>query len=249
MQARAEWGSGFRLAPAELKTLLQAEPVQRRERIAEAAGALLGCIDTYAKRGAGMLADVLGKHAQFEEWAHYPTGDAVDRSSGYSFYYHAHEARQRMRGEHGHFHVFGPAPATGRHRSPAGGVPGGATSSYLHIIGISVDDRGFPLRLFTTNQWVTDERWLPAPTVITTLHRLDLHHARPVRLARWVEATTRLFSVQIAALLHRRDARVEDKARHIARERLLADRRTHILSQCRVDLASQFQFLEGAGIG
>ncbi len=249
MQARAEWGSGFRLAPAELKTLLQAEPVQRRERIAEAAGALLGCIDTYAKRGAGMLADVLGKHAQFEEWAHYPTGDAVDRSSGYSFYYHAHEARQRMRGEHGHFHVFGPAPATGRHRSPAGGVPGGATSSYLHIVGISVDDRGFPLRLFTTNQWVTDERWLPAPTVITTLHRLDLRHARPVRLARWVEATTRLFSVQIAALLHRRDARVEDKARHIARERLLADRRTHILSQCRVDLASQFQFLEGAGIG
>ncbi|MDE2128659.1 MAG: hypothetical protein KGJ74_03215 [Betaproteobacteria bacterium] len=245
MQARADRGSGFRLAPAELKTLLQAEPVQRRERIAEAAGTLLGCIDTYARRGAGMLADVLGRHAQFEEWAHYPAGDAVDRASGYSFYYHAHEARQRMRGEHGHFHVFGPAPTTGRHRTPAAG----AAPRYLHIVGISVDDRGFPLRLFTTNQWVTDERWLPAAVVIATLHKLDLRHARPARLARWVEATTRLFSVQIAALLHRRDARVEDKARHIARERLLADRRTHILSQCRVDLASQFQFLEGAGIG
>ena len=192
-----------------------------------------------------MLADVLGKHAQFEEWIHYPSGDAVDRSSGYSFYYHAHAARQRMRGEHGHFHVFGPAPATGRQRSPAEG----ARSRYLHIVGISVDDRGFPLRLFTTNQWVTDERWLPAPAVIAALHRLDLRHARPARLARWVEATTRLFSVQIAALLHRRDARMEDKTRRIARERLLADRRTHILSQCRVDLASQFQFLEGAGIG
>lgn len=245
MQARADRGSGFRLAPAELKTLLRAEPVQRRERIAEAAGTLLGCIDTYARRGAGMLADVLGRHAQFEEWAHYPAGDVVDRASGYSFYYHAHEARQRMRGEHGHFHVFGPAPTTGRHRTPAAG----AAPRYLHIVGISVDDRGFPLRLFTTNQWVTDERWLPAAVVIATLHKLDLRHARPARLARWVEATTRLFSVQIAALLHRRDARVEDKACHIARERLLADRRTHILSQCRVDLASQFQFLEGAGIG
>lgn len=249
MRARAEVTSGIKLGHAELTAMLQKEPRRNQQRFVESAEALLDCINAYAKRGAGLLSDVLGRHAHFEEWAHYPMHDAVDTSSGYRYYYHAHEARQRIHGEHGHFHVFGPVPKKGRRDRPSADGIMGTSSDYTHIIGISVDDRGFPLRLFTTNQWVTNERWLPARLVIETLHQLDLSHAKPTRLSRWVEATTRLFSLQIAALLYWRDVRIESKTRHIELSRLLADRRTHILSQCRIDLASQFQLLEGAGIG
>ena len=224
---------------------MRAEPRARKEQMLEAAEDVLRSIQAYSRRGTSVLADVLGKHTQFEEWAHYPQNDAVDANTRYRFYYHAHAASERMRGEHGHFHVFGPAPIS-RRPSNAIAKPG---SDYTHIVGISVDERGFPIRLFTTNRWVTAEQWLPAASVIRSMHRLDLGRTRPLRAARWVQGVVRLFPVQIAAIIRHRDDRIARKACHTDLERLFEDRRSHILSQCRVDLAKQFQFLEGAGIG
>ena len=241
---RFEPSSRCRIDDAELVRLLCAEPQDRKEQMLEAAEDVLRCIQAYSRRGTSVLADVLGKHTHFEEWAHYPQNDAVDTHTGYRFYYHAHAARERMLGEHGHFHVFGPAPISSR-RSSA--IPEHGPD-YSHIVGISVDERGFPIRLFTTNRWVTAEQWLPAPSVIRSMHGLDLGCARPVRVARWVQDVARLFAVQIAAIVRHRDDRLARRACHTDVERLLEDRRSHILSQCRVDLAKQFQFLEGAGI-
>lgn len=266
MQVRSsESSSHLRLGASELQRLMRMEPRLQRQQMLQAAENVLDCIQTYSRRGTGVLADVLGKHTQFEEWAHYPNNDAVDARTGYRFYYHAHAASGRMAGEHGHFHVFGPAPTlqNGNKAGPelssaappdltadlAADNPPGSTPDYTHLVGISVDERGFPLRLFTTNRWVTAEQWLPAPAVIRTMHKIDMAQAKPAAAARWVEGMVRLFAVQIAALVQRRDARIATRTLHADPERVFEDRRTHILSQCRIDLAKQFQFLEGAGIG
>ncbi|MBW4047670.1 MAG: hypothetical protein HIU89_06975 [Proteobacteria bacterium] len=242
---RSELSTHCRIGDAEMEDLLRAEPRARKEQMLEAAEDVLRCVHAYSRRGTSVLADVLGKHTHFEEWVHYPEHDAVDTHSGYRFYYHAHAAHERVRGEHGHFHVFGPAPLS-RHRSHAISTP---IADYTHIVGISVDERGFPKRLFTTNRWVTAEQWRPAVSVIRSMHKLDLGRARPVRAARWVQSVVRLFDVQIAAIVRHRDHRIASKAGRADLDRLFEDRRSHILSQCCVDLAKQFQFLEGAGIG
>jgi hypothetical protein len=250
--SRSEPSSLLKLGDAEFASLLRALPPQRQEQMLQAAADVLDCIQNYSRRGTSVLADMLGKHAQFDEWTHYPSKDAVDTTSGYRFYYHAHAANERVRREHGHFHVFGPtsvaASVLAFNKPTDVAVKNGATD-YTHIVGISVDERGFPIRLFTTNRWVTAEQWLPAASVINVLLQLDLSLAKPARAARWVQGMARLFAVQIAELIHLRDARIAAKSIAANRERLFEDRRRHILSQCPIDLARQFQFLEGAGIG
>jgi hypothetical protein len=246
--SRAEPSSQLKLGDAEFASLLRTLPLQRQEQMLQAAADVLGCIQSYSRRGTSVLADLLGKHTQFDEWIHYPSKDAVDTVSGYRFYYHAHPARERVRGEHGHFHVFGPV-SLAAFAKPADAAAASGTPDYTHIVGISVDERGFPIRLFTTNRWVTAEQWLPAARVINILLELDLSLAKPARAARWVQGIARLFAVQITELIHRRDARIAAKSIRADRERLFEDRRRHILSQCHIDLARQFQFLEGAGIG
>ena len=257
--------SQLRLGASELQHLMHMEPRLQQQRMLKAAENVLDCMQTSSRRGSGVLADVLGKHTAFAEWAHYPDNDAVDARTGYRFYYHAHTASERMAGEHGHFHVFGPTSnvrnvrkihpepgATGVPDSTAGltaDIPPAAIPDYTHLIGISVNERGFPLRLFTTNRWVTAEHWLPAATVIRTMQNIDLAQAKPAATARWVQSMVRLFALQIGALLQWRDARIAARSLRSHLEHVLEDRRTHILSQCRIDLAKQFQFLESAGIG
>ncbi len=205
-----------------------------RQRLLDAAASLLAGIERDARRGRSVLSELLGRRGSCEVWEHYPARDAIDLRSGYRFYYHAHA--QNARGEHGHFHVFAQVPER----------PG--QPDYTHLVGISVDSRGFPLRVFTTNQWVTAERWGSAAQVLRAIERMDLTQARPTRVARWVQDTTRLFTPQIAAALQRRDARIAQRAARIGVDAARNDRRTHVVSQCRVDLAAQFRHLEAAGI-
>ncbi len=217
---------------------LRTAPKSRQDEIGRAAADLIASIDGYARRGRGLLSHVLGRSGAFEEWEHYPSRDAKDRHSGYRFYYHAHAARQRMPSEHGHFHIFGPVSR----------VRGEPKPDYTHLIGLSVDARGFPLRVFTTNQWVTAEHWNPADEILTQIGQLDLAEARPRTVARWVQASTRLFAPQIDAVVRLRDLRLAQRTRQLGRDAALNDRRTHIVSQCPVDLAGQFECLEVAGL-
>ncbi len=187
-----------------------------------------------ARSGRGVLADLLGRAEAFAEWEHYPPRDALDPRSGYRFYYHAHDAAHRARDEHGHFHVFAPRR--------------GAEPEYAHLFGLSVDARGMPLRVFSTNRWVTAERWQDAAWTLRALRRLDLSAARPRRVASWLQGMARLFAPQIQAVVLERDLRIAQRARRRPLERVLEDRRSHIVSQCPVDLARQFEFLQAAGI-
>ncbi|OIQ80959.1 hypothetical protein GALL_372830 [mine drainage metagenome] len=207
---------------------------QERSDLYAAGQAALKHTQAFLQGGKTVISEVIGQ-SPYVEWAHYPERDAKSRN-GALFYYHAHAASQRMVGEHGHFHVF-----AANHRADCP-----ADQRYTHIAGLSVDDRGMPIRLFTTNQWVTAECWEEAEHVCALARKTSLKAAKPHKVGQWLDAVFAFFRPQIDDILRLRDARIKALAER-GRTKLFQDRRTHILSQCRIDFSTQILALEELG--
>ncbi len=79
-----------------------------------------------------------------------------------------------------------------------------------HLIGISMDAYGVPIRLFTVNLWVTGDVWCVADDVRAMLDCFLIDHAQPSwPVNRWTGAMIRLFRPQIGTLLDARDGAVQ----------------------------------------
>lgn len=183
----------------------------------------------YASQGRSLAAAALAGARRFVEWDHYPRGDHVDAASGARFYYHAHPADERAEGEHGHFHLFVPAP----------GEPGAIS----HLVGISLDAQGLPLRLFTTNHWVTGDAWRDAGALASLLPGFTLRARGPLApVARWLTAMVALYDDVIVELLQERDRRLDAGAA------ALEDRTLHIVSQRPVSLPDRLGRMEALRI-
>jgi hypothetical protein len=190
----------------------------RLEAMAVAGAEVLECYRVLTKSGDNPIRELLRGGGRFLEWRHYPKDDVYDHETGAQYYYHAHPIAERGGGEHGHVHTFlrpkgmparcKPAPLPDRE---ALADPNDALS---HLIAVSVDRRGVPVMLFTTNRWVTGETWYGARDVIAMLDRFEIDLARPSWPAnRWITALVRLFRPQIEALVRGRDATIEAWAR------------------------------------
>jgi hypothetical protein len=205
-------------------------------------------------RGAGAVA----------EWTHYPEGDVYDPVSHAQYFYHAHPAGQRPAREHGHFHTFlrprgmprgtrplmlpelaiadAPAAPAGPAVPPAPQPNQGAENDALsHLVAIAVDAEGAPLRLFTTNRWVTGETWYAAADVVAMLDRFVVDLARPSwPLNCWISALFRLFRPHMAALLRARDDAVMSwRRRHRGKVHVLEDRRLEVTSALDIDVGAE----------
>ncbi|MEW6558979.1 MAG: hypothetical protein AB1412_02105 [Pseudomonadota bacterium] len=207
---------------------------QERSDLYAAGQRALEATQAMLQKGKTVISEIIGS-TPYVEWEHYPKRDAKSRS-GALFYYHAHAASQRMKGEHGHFHVFAPNDrVTCPHEQ-----------RYTHIAGLSVDARGMPLRVFTTNQWVTAECWEDADRVCAMARQTELKDARPHKVGLWLDAVFAFFRPQIDLVIHLRDARIK-ALESGGRTHWSEDRRTHILSQCRIDFSTQILALEELG--
>ncbi|MCB1611597.1 MAG: hypothetical protein R3F18_09375 [Lysobacterales bacterium] len=213
------------------RSVLIPEPTTReRSHLRKAGSELLEVMEMLQQQGRNVVTELQGKRPSMTQWQHYPDDDATDPVSGYRWYYHAHPEAS-SRGEHGHFHVFA-AASTGR--------------GYTHLLGLSMSASGLPLRAFTTNRWVTNEIYQPAARVLRLARRFVMRQpAQWALVHRWLAATMTLFRPQIAWLLHERDRRLA--AAQIRRATVFEDRRTHVLSQCQLDLQAQFKWLDAAG--
>ncbi len=211
-------------------TLLESRPPLRRRDLAglrDAGACLLDTMQALQRRRRHVLSPLFADGLAPQQWAHYPAQDVSDTDTGYRYFYHSHPGPQAHR-EHGHFHLFARTP--------------GRPTTFTHLVAVSMSPQGLPLRLFTTNRWVTDEHWQPAAVVRKLLRGFMLK--APSRLAalhRWLAALVRLFRPQIELLLTRRDARWQ--AACAARPNFFEDRRSAVLSQCRIDLSRQFAWL------
>lgn len=224
------------------------------EAMYDSAAEAIECAAALAERGRNPATEVLNGVGTVEEWAHFPAGDIIDPATHSQFYYHAHAASERASGEHGHFHTFVRPKFLCPDRSPMAIADSAAslpdTTWVTHLVGISIDERGHPIRLFTTNRWVTDEVWYDAETVIAMLNRFDVTVEQPsADLNRWVSAMIRLFQPQIAALLRERDAVIAQWRIDYPERDVFEDRQLQIISQVPIDFMSQIRALEMALTG
>jgi hypothetical protein len=213
-------------------------------------------------RSRGVLRDIAAEEA-VAEWRRYPEGEVYDPRTHVQYFFHAHPAGERAPREHGHFHLFmraegmpaGITPlllpeiavADAPIRPPqAAPLKRGSRDEVSHIVAIAVDDQGEPIRLFTTNRWVTGETWYPAKDVIGMLDRFHIEDGTPpVAANRWLAALLGLYRPQIAALLRSRDEAVMAWRRR-RRTHVFEDPRLEITSSLEVELDAQLAFVDAA---
>lgn len=175
----------------------------------------------YAESGRTLNEAALCGAKDFIEWQHYPINDLVDEVSGYEFYYHAHSTDEMPHGEHGHFHV------TKRD-----------TKGFHHLIGIALNPKGLPIRLFTTNQWVTGEEMADSTMAIKSIRKFEMvKKGRMALVSRWLSALITLFSVEIEGLILERDQKIAQLVAEMGnRELVMNSRKHHVLTECKIDL-------------
>ncbi len=215
-------------------------PRERLESMAEAAMEATSCLRALTKTKHNLVGEVLAGHGTFFEWNHYPPGDSHDPESGSQYYYHAHSARERFAGEHGHFHLFvrsDPAPADPQSEAPPA----------THLFGIAMNTAGWPIALFTTNRWVTAEEWRPAEDVVKLLGVFRIEHTKPNwAVNRWITAMPKLFYPQLVRLLEQRDLSVSrHEAAHPDRD-VFEDRQLEVCSLTWIDIAKQVEDVKRA---
>jgi hypothetical protein len=200
------------------------------------------------KASANIVGQMLANQGTFYELDHYPSGDVYDSETHSQFYYHAHRAES---GEHGHFHTFvrakgmpdgvEPIPYDGEAKRPEG------KDALSHLVAISMNRPGFPIGLFTTNRWVTDETFYPADDVIAMLDRFEMDHTYPCLASnKWITAMIVLFRPQIEALLHARDRSIEQWRKKAPDTDVYEDRELEITSITTIDVPKQIASVKSA---
>ena len=252
---------------ADLTKLSRAE----LERMARAGEEVRECERVLRKTGDTIVGEALRGPDVFYEWHHYPEGDVYDPDTHAQFYYHAHPPGRRSGAEHGHFHTFlrprGMPPGTmplvlpelaiaDAPAAPADPLlapvaqpnQGGNNDKLSHLVAIAMDASGMPVRLFTTNRWVTGEVWYAAEDVCAMLDRFAVDLARPSwPLNRWITAMFRLFRPEMAALLQARDAAIMNwRRRHRGKVHVFEDRRLEVTSVVEIDVEDKLRRIEQA---
>lgn len=220
---------------------------QQLETMWDAGQEILECYRLLQKSKDNVVGDVLKGQGDFFEWDHYPKGDVYDFETHAQYYYHAHPVELRG-GEHGHFHTFLRPKGFPDGVQPAD-VPDfeevpGENDALSHLIAISMNPAGYPIRLFTTNRWVTGEVWYNAEDVIRLLDYFNMDLAWPsLPVNVWITNMVRLFRPQIEALLIERDQAVKNWADKRPEELVYEDRDLEITSVIDISVEDQIKAL------
>lgn len=221
---------------------LGALPRDELQRMAAAGAEIAEISGILRKTGDNVVGEILRGQGTFYEWDHYPAGDVYDHETHAQYYYHAHPQDQRFESEHGHFHTFLRAKGMPEEIQPApvAGKAPDLAESLSHLIAISMDPAGEPIRLFTVNRWVTGEVWYKGKDVCALLDRFRIGHAQPSWPAnRWITAMLVLFAPQIRELVRIRDRSVEAwQAKHPDRD-AFEDRDLEVTSYLDISVEQQ----------
>lgn len=226
------------LSVGELKTMLAAG-----EKVLE-------CVRVLGNTSDNVVGELLRDTGTFYEWNHYPDGDVYDAVSHSQYYYHAHPKDERP-GEHGHFHTFlrpkGMPPGIEPAPVPDFEALEGENDALSHLIAVSCDKQGHPIKLFTTNRWVTGEVWYTAADVCRMINYFVIDHVRPswaVNL--WLTNMLILFRPQIRTLVEKRDEIVEEWERTHRNGSVYEDRDLEVTSETAISVVDQMTGVRNA---
>jgi hypothetical protein len=183
-------------------------PVEALKSMAVAGEQVMECYRVLEKTDSNVVAEVLRGQGTFYELDHYPAGDVHDSETHSQFFYHSHRE-----GEHGHFHTFLREAGMPEDCHPVAQSRAAfmekRDDKLSHLIAISMDQAGYPIRLFTTNRWITADNWYEADDVIRMLNNFEMDLAYPswpVNI--WLTAMLRLYRPQIIELIRERNLAV-----------------------------------------
>jgi len=208
------------------------------------------CQRKLADNNRNVVAEMLSEASDFYQWNHYPPGDVYDWKSHAQYFYHAHppDVGANVWGEeHGHFHTF---------LRPLG-FPQKVLASLdrehqdndalSHLVAISMDNTATPIRLFTTNRWVTGETWYAAEDVKQFLPCFDIRLEKPSPCVNdWISSVLVLFRPTIEALLEARDDVIAAHADAAPDGDVYEDRNLEVTSIIDIDVARQLAAIEAA---
>ena len=203
------------------------------------------CHRVLKKASLNVVGELLKGQGEFVRFNHYPKGDVFDKESCSQYYYHSHRG---LPGEHGHFHTFvrgqgipqnmSPVPYDGDVQWPQG------EQIVTHFIAVSMDKYGFPIGLFATNRWVTDEAWFGATDMVSMLAGFEIDHAYPSwPTNRWLSNMLRLFQPEIEALLRHRDEVVQRWSEEHPDKDVFEDRKLEVTGDIRISIKRRMQTL------
>ncbi|MBL4908325.1 MAG: hypothetical protein JKX94_12795 [Sneathiella sp.] len=215
------------------------------EEMAEAGRQVLNCYRVLAKSSDNIIGEVIKGHGTFYEMDHYPPGDIFDPESHSQYYYHSHRG-----GEHGHFHTFIRSDGMLETIKP---IKDQSHQDFMderdddltHLIGISMDAKGFPLKLFTTNRWVTAENWYTAEDVISLIDQFEIDlvpPSWPVNV--WMTGFIQLFKPVIKTLILERDETIAAWAEKYPERDVFEDRELEITSAATLDVEAYLQNIQ-----
>ena len=225
-------------------------PTDRLREMARAGADVVECHRVLANTGGNIVGELLRDVETFYEWDHYPDGDVYDSETHSQFYYHTHPPEERSN-EHGHFHTFMRPLGMPKGVRPAVvddfKMPDDENDALSHLIGISMDKYGVPIRIFTTNRWVTGEIWYGADDVRKMLDYFLIDHAQPSwPVNRWVSGMVRLFRPQIASLIDARDDAVAGWSEAYPDRNVYEDEDLEVTSMMDVDIDAQIAAVSAA---
>lgn len=215
---------------------MRAKKIVSAERQLHAAQSVLDIQLAYAQANSSLALAALAGARHFELLRHYPARDVFDSKNSTGFFYHAHPSAKSALNEHGHFHLFF------YEKKPREVVA--QRDRFCHFLGLSLDEKGMPLRWFTTNRWVTGEQWKSAEEMIRLLASFSVQTSgRLAPVANWISAMLRLFEPQIVKLLYRRDALMERKIAVFGREVSFENRNLDVIAECSAALPARIKQL------
>ena len=183
---------------------------------------------------------IRGKEARVEE--RYPDPDVTDRRHGSQFFYHSHRHGAL---EHGHVHLFCHATASGKRRYVSRERNSWQRTAPSHLFGISLDNRGLPIGLFTVNRWVTDGYWFDAATTLEMVRRFRVVVGGEHDVSsEWLTGFVGMYLPLVDRLLQRRDAILRKAVGALSMAELLEDHQHEVLSTIRIDWLRDIESLE-----
>ena len=179
---------------------------------ARARQTLLAISGDMASQGTPLITRVLPEdRSKFQQWTHYPAGDAVDPESNARWYYHAHPAEQRGDAEHGHFHIFLPLSVFAG-ETPMAKPRESDAPAVVHVASLCFDTDGLPTEWSTNAHRITQDYAMPAEAIIARLDQLRLDKAGEKQgiagVGRWLTLALEACREDIEAILRERDERL-----------------------------------------
>ena len=197
--------------------------------------------------GKNILHYTLQKHRRHISMNHYPKGDRIDHTTGAQYFYHCHRENIDIE-EHGHFHCFMRYKHIPKRikPTPLADWKDNLDNPMTHLIAISMDRYGNPIRLFTVNRWVTSEIWYDAEHLSTFIKRYKLTLTDDPYwqiLDQWIEGMLNLFLPQIIWLQHARDATIKYQQLLNPENNIYEDHTIEELSEISINLQNQIQWI------